>query len=209
MPGPCCSLQGWECTPRFGWRGVWGRVGRGLPGHPAPGKPWLRLGKTTVRPSAWRRGNRLPGCSSRLCRQLLEASPQPGLMKLRLGLLICQNLENGRVELVSAVSICSSRQLSRRLAPKSPLGPSAHGGEDRLSAPSGRAGGGPSRVLRPQDVRAAGPRVAPRLPGAEIRRSRAPVCVDLAAVELASSRVISQRALVFNYRYVITEFLVH
>lgn len=202
-------MQGWECTPRFGWRGVWGRVGRGLPGHPAPGKPWLRLGKMTVRPSAWRRGNRLPGCSSRLCRQLLEASPQPGLMKLRLGLLICQNLENGRVELVSAVSICSSRQLSRRLAPKSPLGPSAHGGEDRLSAPSGRAGGGPSRVLRPQDVRAAGPRVAPRLPGAEIRRSRAPVCVDLAAVELASSRVISQRALVFNYRYVITEFLVH
>lgn len=79
----------------------------------------------------------------------------------------------------------------------------------RLSAPSGRAGGGPSRVLRPQDVRATGPRVAPRLPGAEIRRSRAPVCVDLAAVELASSRVISQRALVFNYRYVITEFLVH
>lgn len=149
-----------------------------------------------MRPSAWRRGNRLPGCSSRLCRQLLEASPQPGLMKLRLGLLICQNLENGRMELVSAVSICSSRQLSRRLAPKSPLGPSAHGGEDR-------------DFPRPQDVRAAGPRVAPRLPGAEIRRSRAPVCVDLAAVELASSRVISQRALVFNYRYVITEFLVH
>lgn len=140
-------MQGWECTPRFGWRGVRGRVGRGLPGHPAPGKPWLRLGKTTVRPSAWRRGNRLPGCSSRLCRQLLEASPQPGLMKLRLGLLICQNLENGRVELVSAVSICSSRQLSRRLAPKSPLGPSAHGGEDR-------------DFPRPQDVRVAGPRVS-------------------------------------------------
>lgn len=71
----------------------------------------------------------------------------------------------------------------------------------RLSAPSGRAGGGPSRVLRP--------RVAPRLPGAEIRRSQAPACVDSAAVELASSRVISQQTLVFNYRYVITEFLVH
>lgn len=83
-----------------------------------------------MRPSAWRRGHRLPGCSSRLCRQLLEASPQPSLMKLHLGLSICQNLENCHGELVSALLpfVSPPQQFSSHLVPKSSLCPSVHGG---------------------------------------------------------------------------------